>query len=291
MIDPCPVPIHDWWYWHPPVGSWIAVLAVLGVLVPLYRQWDAISRREKAIWTAMMFALVGFELWGLHLDRDEHDAEQSQARCEQIERFGQIASELEASIKESEKQFALTSTGLGKTLQATNTTIKQTQPHAFVLVLGFELLNPPVPPQLFQAATKYNFNLPYSNDGSEPAKVSRRLAEIYVGKPDDVEAQTKLSREFEKVWGKTPNTTFANLVKNAPQYWTETREFTDNEIKQMSEHPYTVYVLSRIQYRDSTGTWWTDRCEHIQLMDRHLYLHVTRPCRIFSDSRYRALGK
>jgi hypothetical protein len=37
------------WVWHPPVGVFIGVLAVLWVIVPLYRDLGKIGKLEKAV--------------------------------------------------------------------------------------------------------------------------------------------------------------------------------------------------------------------------------------------------
>lgn len=68
--------LADLWRWYPPVGVFIAVLALLGVLVPLFRDLPKIGKREKAFWTFVMFALVGLEIRSIYLDRDAHDREQ-----------------------------------------------------------------------------------------------------------------------------------------------------------------------------------------------------------------------
>ena len=47
MVDPCPLFAPPWWQWHPPVGTYIGILGVLGVIVPwLFR--DGFDRREAA---------------------------------------------------------------------------------------------------------------------------------------------------------------------------------------------------------------------------------------------------
>ena len=86
----------------------ISILAVLGVLVPLFRSWEKIGRGEKAIWTLLMFLFVGLEIRTLYLDRDEHDRDQAQARCEQLESFKQIATTLGTAITTSQTQFNAT---------------------------------------------------------------------------------------------------------------------------------------------------------------------------------------
>ncbi|HEV2132988.1 MAG TPA: hypothetical protein VGR47_01870 [Terracidiphilus sp.] len=109
IIDPCPIYVPHWWQWYPPVGTFIGILAGLGVLVPwLFRTPDQMKRTEKAVWTLVMFALVLLEIRSLYLDRDQHDREQAQARCEQIERFGQIAAGIRQSVAQSEKQYEST---------------------------------------------------------------------------------------------------------------------------------------------------------------------------------------
>ncbi len=105
-----------WWQWHPPVGAFIAVLAVLGVLVPLYREWGKIGPREKAVWTAMMFMLLLLELRTLYLDRDEHDREQAFARCEELRSFTQIATTLGSAISSNQEHFNATMSKLEDTL-------------------------------------------------------------------------------------------------------------------------------------------------------------------------------
>jgi hypothetical protein len=119
MTDPCPLYITQWWEWHPPVGAFIAILAVLGVLVPLFREWGKIRKLEKALWTVLMFALVGLELRTLYLDRDEHDREQAHERCTQKQSFEAIASGLETSIRNSEGQYASTVSHVDDVLKTT----------------------------------------------------------------------------------------------------------------------------------------------------------------------------
>jgi hypothetical protein len=68
--------------WYPPVGFFIAILGFLGVLVPLFREWGVIGKREKAIWTALMFILVLLEIRSIYLDRAEHDSKEAAARKE-----------------------------------------------------------------------------------------------------------------------------------------------------------------------------------------------------------------
>lgn len=108
LIDPCPESAHVWWHVHPPVGTWIAVLALLGVIVPLIRSPDAMGKYEKAIWTFVMFCLVALEMRTLYLDRAEHDADQNVARCREIESFKAIADGIKSSVSTSQAGFSAT---------------------------------------------------------------------------------------------------------------------------------------------------------------------------------------
>jgi hypothetical protein len=109
MIDPCSEIIRHWWQWHPPVGTFIGILGGLGVIVPwLFRPLDKMESKEKALWTLLTILLVLFEMHSLYKDRDEHDAEQAKARCEQLRSFGQIAGQLETAISTNQKQFETT---------------------------------------------------------------------------------------------------------------------------------------------------------------------------------------
>ena len=104
---------------HPPVGTWIALLAVIGVLVPLFRSWEKIGRGEKAVWTLAMFLLVGLEIRTLYLDRSEHDADQNLARCRELESFKEIAGELRTSMQSNQAGFSSSIDRVDKVLTET----------------------------------------------------------------------------------------------------------------------------------------------------------------------------
>ena len=126
-MAPCPEIISPWWQWHPPVGVFIAVLAVLGVIVPwVFRPPEKMGRGEKAIWTIIMFLLLWLELRTLYLDRDEHDREQALARCQQLESFKKIANGIDTAISDSTAQFKATMDGVKGILTKQDKTLMQT---------------------------------------------------------------------------------------------------------------------------------------------------------------------
>jgi len=100
------------WAWHPPVGVWIGILGLLGVIVPLIRDINNIGRREKAVWTLVMFSLLLLEIKSVYQDRNEHDLQQAEARASEERNFEAIASGIKESIAESDRNFTETMSGL-----------------------------------------------------------------------------------------------------------------------------------------------------------------------------------
>ncbi len=110
-METCAQPLMTWSQWHPPVGAFIAVLALLGVIVPwLYREPKDMKAPEKALWTFVMLLLFGLELRTLYLDRDQHDREQEAANCEELQNFKAIAESLGSSVARSKEQYDSTIT-------------------------------------------------------------------------------------------------------------------------------------------------------------------------------------
>jgi hypothetical protein len=102
------------WAWHPPVGVWIGILGLLGVLVPLIRDPKDIGKREKALWTIILFLLLGLEFKSVYQDRDEHDAQQAEARDREIKSIATIADGINGSIQQSQEHFDATMRGFDK---------------------------------------------------------------------------------------------------------------------------------------------------------------------------------
>ena len=84
----------------------MAVLALLGVVVPLIR--EHVGPREKAVWTLVLLALLLLEIHSIYEDRAEHEREQATARKEQLESFGKIAQGIDKTIENSDREFAAT---------------------------------------------------------------------------------------------------------------------------------------------------------------------------------------
>src|ERR1035441_10925130 len=83
---------------HPPVGIFIGLLGLLGVVVPLVRKLETMGRWEKAGWTLTMFVLMGLELRSIYIDRADNEMKQAAARTELLTNFKKIANGITSEI-------------------------------------------------------------------------------------------------------------------------------------------------------------------------------------------------
>ncbi len=86
----------------PPIGVYIAIVAVVAIMVTL---WPPENRWSKAAWIAIFFALGFLEINNLYRDRAQHDQEQEKVRREEREAFQAIANGITTEIQTSQKQF------------------------------------------------------------------------------------------------------------------------------------------------------------------------------------------
>lgn len=127
--------LWDLWSWHPPVGVWIGILGLLGVLVPFFRDLARIGRHERALWTVVMFALLLLEIKSVYQDRNEHDLQQAEARERETKNFERIAKGITEAIDVSDKNFAETMNRSNLILAGVRDTIKtQTGGDSFAFV-------------------------------------------------------------------------------------------------------------------------------------------------------------
>src|SRR5712692_1429150 len=122
------------WAWYPPVGVFIAILAVVSVVVPFFRDLAKIGRLEKTVWTLVMLVLMLLEVKSIYQERDTHDREQRQAREEELERSKSIADDIKTSLEKMEKIVDLT----GKAVYFSSNTLQQiTGGGQFCYLMGF----------------------------------------------------------------------------------------------------------------------------------------------------------
>jgi hypothetical protein len=117
-MAPCVEIVHTWWQWHPPVGSCVALVGVVGVLIP-WLKGEGMGRRERAFWSALMIILTVVELWSIRRDQKERDAEQAFARCEEQHSFEGVLNGLTEGIQKSKAQYSSTITHVDGVLEKT----------------------------------------------------------------------------------------------------------------------------------------------------------------------------
>lgn len=265
------------WNWYPPVGVFIGILALLGVLVPLFRDLGKIGPREKAIWTAVMFLLVGLEFRSLYLDRADHDKKESEARDRQLKGFKDIGDGITATIRASDAQFQ-------QTMGQLKRTVGNTEPSAVVAVIDIMPATIPVAPH-----SSVKFNVRFNNIGNENATDLRYDGRIYLGKLDDQEAQKIFASQFNQWWtqSKHQGSKEARAIPGSPpNVFTFSQEFSDDEIRDVTKHERTFYYLIRIIYSDHQGRWVHDYCAGVQ--DSTLNFGFVHTCVAHKENRYPA---
>jgi hypothetical protein len=90
--------LHSLWAWHPPVGIWIGILGLLGVVVTLLRDPKEIGKGEKAVWIIILFALLFLEMKSVYQDRNEHDEAERQSRERSEQNFSEIANGIQGAV-------------------------------------------------------------------------------------------------------------------------------------------------------------------------------------------------
>jgi len=271
------------WNWYPPVGFFIAILALLGVLVPLFRDLTKIGRREKAAWTFVMFLLVGLEFRTLYLDRADHDQKEADARATQLKGFKEIGTGIEAAIQKSQQQFDETMTRIGTTLKTSEETLKNTQPIAALEFQGMSVYAPSLP---IAAGHQLEFNVSFTNIGNDTARGYNHETRLYVRRLDDPEAQREIANDFNQWWGMSQHSDSATMRPNYPAFFSsKSLPLKEDEVSGVLNHSLTLYVLIRFTWTDRTGRWASDECFAFQ--DPTHDLVAGHPCTIFTRHRYK----
>lgn len=178
--------------WHPPVGVFIGLLGLLGVLVPLLR--EKIGLREKASWTLILTVCLLLELRSIRLDQIQHDREQDFAVCQQLHSFQAIADSLSKASTTNQTQYDTTIKQVGKVLDTTQKNLDAISGgNSFAYIL----------PNLYPAVTVFRMSI--TNNGSNPLfGVEVRMSKIATGDCDYFEQVRKATKGQE---GKTVTVT------------------------------------------------------------------------------------
>lgn len=259
--------LHKLHAWHPPVGVFIAILAVLGVLVPWFRGAET-TRREKAFWTAVMFALLGLELRSIVLFDQDQRREEDAAN----ERFSGIVEGLKDAMKQSQEQFQATMDEIRPTLEASTRAARNTAP-----VARIEIREMSTWPRLLPmtAAVPMKWRIWYTNVGSLVAKNTTHEETVYIGPPTEREQQ-RIAEDFDQWWDKSKHESH-EVNTSDPRYFEGTSNaFTANQIAAVDRTKAVVYAKIRFTWQDSAGQWATDRCFYFETSK--LDFAMVRPC-------------
>ena len=258
--------------WHPPVGVFIALLALIGVLVPWFR--GEANRREKALWTLLMFVFVGLEIRSIYMDQAEHDKQQADARTQQINSFSQIGQGINATIETGQQQFKETMRGFEANLNATNKAINNTRPRAILQIKHVAFQRPAyIPP-----TKRVGFNILLENAGNDTAKQFAYVVHTYVGKLDDAEFQKGIYADFIGRWQTEHTKALHGSLSTGgnPYISIESDVLTNEEIQALTTSAQTLYMILRFSWIDQTGLWATDYCGGYQ--EKLFTSEVVHPC-------------
>jgi hypothetical protein len=296
--------VHRWWnsaragiplwicfamlsvYWIfevPSPGKAVGVLAVVAGIMSVRE----IKIMGKISWVILLVCLLMTEFRAIDKDRSDNEVKQRDFFNAQQAGFGAITTQATNNFNTTTSGLKSAVEGLSQNLQVASETLLQTAPHAQLVAGPFSVANAPVPPAMFQAGTDYEFDFPYVNNGNQQAEFLFGLGEMFVGKPRDTVVESFIKEQFEKSWDQRKEATKPQVIP-APsqQFWSAHRIFSDEEVKKIVYEGNTVYVVSRIKYRDSTGTWQSDRCDYYQVADNQLWIHVLHSCFILMNDRY-----
>lgn len=273
--------------WYPPVGFFIAILGLLGVLVPLFRDLAKIGPREKAIWTLVMFLLVGLEFRSLYLDRADHDQKEAAAREMQLKGFEKIGNGIESAIQKNQEEFDTTMARIETTLKTSEKTLRNTEPTASLEFRSMSVYAPSLP---IAIGHQLAFNISYTNAGNDIARDATHVTRLYIRRLDDPEAQREIANDFNKSWGVSQRPTDGDVSPNYPSFFSFTSlPLMENEVNGVINHSLTIYVLNRFVWTDRTGRWASDECFAFQ--DPTHDLIVGHPCTVFTHHRYQFMQR
>jgi hypothetical protein len=174
---------------------------------------------------------------------------------------------------------------IGETLATSERTLRNTRPYA---ALEFDRMDPFLPSFPIAADHQLEFNVVFTNSGIDTAKHLLHAAKIYVRRPDNIEDEKQIADDFNEQWKHSALPTESDDVRpHARTFFSfKSDPFTDTEVKGISDHTLTIYVLIRFGWQDKTGKWNGDECFSFQ--DPTHDLTVGHMCHFHKESRYRA---
>jgi hypothetical protein len=256
---------------------------------------------EKFAWVGILIAFAILEVHAIRVSdaRNLNDQSVLNAQFKSITKqqksdFDATAKGLETVIQKSQIQFQATVKGLDANLAIEQSVRRQTLPSA-LFVTGLMDFN--FGTSLQVPNRKFTLHIPYSNEGTDSATRINYLARVYAAPADEDDAKVDISSKFNKAWyelvnsGRPEDSPGKVLVRgtNVSRDYLQDG-FTAEEIGKMQSREYTIYVLYRVRYTDTTGTWVNDECRRFYEVPADLpdALFRSRSCRFFNHPHYRA---
>jgi hypothetical protein len=112
---------------------------------------------------------------------------------------------------------------------------------------------------------------------------------MYIGKPHDVVAEREIYKRFEEGWKKRKDIQGAGLTHPGDRgYLTfANAKFLEDDVVKFKAQTFTLYTLSRISYKDGTGSWYSDTCDYLQVPYAEGTAAPNRVCLTVGDTRYK----
>jgi hypothetical protein len=266
-----------------PPGESIGLLATAAAIMSIRPE---MTFPEKVCWSIVLGIFLVAEFQSIHADRDKSDKQATADRKTQDDEFGKVLDAQRLAFEATARSLNAAIGGINSTLQASNTTLQQTAPHAALIFDRFEFAPPP--PANITAKVPYRFNFHYTNEGAETATGEDFLIESYIGKADNKDDQIALAKKFDADWGHGNRTGSRRTVTepNLPSFGSIERTFTGDELPASLQY-WTIYYFMRVEWSDKTGRWRTDSCGGFQRSSpQRIDINIGHPCATFTRFRY-----
>lgn len=104
--------------WMPAPGIAIGALGLAAVVMAA--RGASSTRAENIVWIVIATLLFFFESKAIYKDREDNEAQQAAVRAEEIRSFKEVSSGIQATIKNSQREFNATISEVGTVLDKTN---------------------------------------------------------------------------------------------------------------------------------------------------------------------------
>jgi len=264
---------------HSPVpGVAVTLLGVVAAIMSI----RPLSSVEKFLYTTLVFTLLYAEIHAITIDRREQLRHQLEDRTAQEQAFQSVRDKQDEDFSSTASGLEAAISGIKSTLVTADKTLIQTAPHAAIRFTDFKFAEANPGDTIHPGS--FPFNTSIVNKGNDTALVQKELIGIYTGIPDNKAEQERLVKLFTEEWNKKrPQST--KLFTDIPSINTTYHELTREDINGFQASTKTIYFLTRIEYSDSSGVWYSEDCEAFQNTPEGLDVVLRHSCFVFRDSR------